>query len=154
VQEPLIDMIGLQPFQTLLQLAQGAVPVGFGCLRGDPHLRTAVFDHLPKAGFGLPSLEQARLLQGAGILAYLQNDYEAAHSLHQQALDMARGSNDNAMIANALHGISNAAMNLGRFAEVEALLEECLPHARSTAWELSPNIAAITSVHRQFTRRV
>lgn len=79
----------------------------------------------------LPPLEQARLLQEAGILAYLQNDYEASRAMHQQALTMARGSKDDTMIANALHGLSNAAMNQGRFEEVAILLEECLPLARS-----------------------
>jgi predicted ATPase/DNA-binding XRE family transcriptional regulator/tetratricopeptide (TPR) repeat protein len=79
----------------------------------------------------LLSIEQARLLQEAGILAYLQSDYEAARATHQQVLTLARELRDEAMIANALHGLSNAAMNLGRFEEVVSLLAECLPLARS-----------------------
>ncbi len=80
----------------------------------------------------LPPLEQARLLQEAGILAYLQSDYDASHAMHQRALTLARVSKDDAMIANALHGLSNAAMNQSKFEEVATLLEECLPLARST----------------------
>lgn len=79
----------------------------------------------------LPSFGYMRLLQEAGILAYLQSDYEASRAMHQKVLALARESTDDAMIANALHGLSNAAMNQGRFDEVASLLEECLPLARS-----------------------
>lgn len=36
------------------------------------------------------------------------------------------------MIAHALHGLSNAAMNQGQYEEVTTLLDECLPLARET----------------------
>lgn len=80
----------------------------------------------------LPPLVHAHLNQDAGILAYLQSDFITARAFHQQALVFARASKDRAMIAHALHGLSNAAMNQGQYEEVTTLLDECLPLARET----------------------
>jgi predicted ATPase/DNA-binding XRE family transcriptional regulator/tetratricopeptide (TPR) repeat protein len=98
----------------------------------------------------LPPLEQARLLQEAGILAYLQGDYEASRALHQWALTLARESKDDTMVAHALHGLSNAAMNQGKFEEVAALLEECLPLARSTGeyWLVAMALNNLAEIER------
>lgn len=103
----------------------------------------------------LPPRDHARLLQEAGILAYLQSDYEASRALHQQALALARITQDAALIANALHGLSNAAMNQGKFEEVVVLLQECLPLARSAGenWLVAMalnNLAEVARLRGQF----
>ncbi|MGB3715787.1 MAG: NB-ARC domain-containing protein, partial [Candidatus Promineifilaceae bacterium] len=74
----------------------------------------------------------ADLHQQAGVLAYLQNDYEIAREHHQQALFYARKSKNMASIGHALFGLSNAAMNQEEYEEVLVLLGECLPLARET----------------------
>jgi predicted ATPase/DNA-binding XRE family transcriptional regulator len=81
----------------------------------------------------LQPLAHARLHQDAGILAYLQGDQIAARAYYQQALALARASKDKAMIAHALHGLSNAAVSQGQYEEVTLLLDECLPLARATS---------------------
>lgn len=103
----------------------------------------------------LPPLAQARLHQDAGILAYLQGDHVSARSWHRQALFFARQSSDRAMIAHALHGLSNAAMNQGAYDEVVTLLEECLPLARATGekWLEAValnNLAEVARLQRDF----
>ncbi len=89
------------------------------------------FRRLLSAGAdALAPAARARLLQQAGILAYLQSDYAAAGEYLEQALALARETGDEALIAHSLHGLSNVAMNEERYREVAALLEECLPLAR------------------------
>jgi predicted ATPase/DNA-binding XRE family transcriptional regulator len=106
---------------------------------------------------GLPPLAQARLHQDAGLLAYLQGDHVAARGLHRGALALARVSKDKAMIAHALHGLSNAAMNQGQYEEVTVLLEECLPLARTTGekWLEAValnNLAEVARLQGEFER--
>lgn len=72
------------------------------------------------------------LHQQAGVLAYLQNDYAISRRHHRDALFYARKTNDPLLIGHALHGLSNTAMNQGKYEEVVLLIDECIPLARST----------------------
>jgi predicted ATPase len=73
---------------------------------------------------------RAIALDGAGILAETQADYERARSLHEEALAVSRGLNDTAGTARALENLGVVAFDQGDAEQAERLLEESLTLAR------------------------
>jgi predicted ATPase/DNA-binding XRE family transcriptional regulator len=98
---------------------------------------------------GLSLTYLARLMDSAGTLAYLQGDYKQADCYHQRGLSLADSLADPHLRALALFGLSNAAMNLGKYQRVMELAVKCLPIARQvedhwlTAMALN-NLAEVT----------
>ena len=100
---------------------------------------------------GLPLAYLARLMDSAGTLAYLQGDYKQANYYHQRGLSLADELADPHLRALALFGLSNAAMNLGKYQRVMELAEECLPIARQVGdhWLTAMALNNLAEVTRQ-----
>ncbi|HET7677442.1 MAG TPA: tetratricopeptide repeat protein [Candidatus Limnocylindrales bacterium] len=72
------------------------------------------------AGDAAPQL-RADALTGAGVLAAMQADHDAAVAFHEQVLELRRESNDPNAIAYAINNLANAALaqgDLGRAAQL------------------------------------
>ena len=72
---------------------------------------------------------RCRMLNGAGILAAEQGDYEAAQLLFEELLALARAAGVQEMVAQALGNIAVLALHEGNLARAEDLLEEALQTA-------------------------
>ena len=94
---------------------------------------------------------QARILDSAGTLAYLQGNYNQAEQYHQRGLSLADSIADPHLRALALFGLSNAAMNMGKYQRVKELVEECLPIARQVGdhWLTAMALNNLAEVTRQ-----
>jgi predicted ATPase/DNA-binding XRE family transcriptional regulator len=77
-----------------------------------------------------PTSLRVQVLNGAGILSYLQCDYDAACGFHNQALALARASEDEPGIAYALYGLGNLAMNQGNYEWAATVGQEGVALAR------------------------
>jgi predicted ATPase/DNA-binding XRE family transcriptional regulator len=79
----------------------------------------------------LPARTRAQMLNDAGTLAYLSSDYSAARAFSTRALACAHEAKDRSLIAYALFGLSNVAMNTGDYTSTAMLVRECLTRARA-----------------------
>lgn len=89
---------------------------------------------------GAPVSElRARVLSGAGMLAYIQGDYEPARARLEESVALARASGDQPITAAALDAMGWAALVQGDHASARPCFEEGL--ALSMALGQSPGIA-------------
>jgi predicted ATPase/class 3 adenylate cyclase/Tfp pilus assembly protein PilF len=76
------------------------------------------------------TVAHAIVLDGAGVLAETQGDYDRAESLHRQALALSRNLDDQQGIARALDNLGVVAFERGQDDLADSLLEESLTLAR------------------------
>jgi predicted ATPase/class 3 adenylate cyclase/Tfp pilus assembly protein PilF len=81
---------------------------------------------LGKAGAQERTLECAKALNAAGVLAYLQGDYRAAREVLEKSLAIMRELGDRSGIALSLNSLGNVACEQGDFGLGRALHEETL----------------------------
>ena len=79
---------------------------------------------------GTTTTARAAALDGAGVLAETQGDYDSAHALHEQALAISRERNDRAGVARSLGNLGVVAFDRRQDDRAAALLEESLALAR------------------------
>jgi tetratricopeptide (TPR) repeat protein len=87
----------------------------------------AALDVMPEADHEA----RGKLVNGAGILAAQQGDYEAARSLFKRAADLGRQFRSRKQLGNALGNLARIAMIEGDYTQAEELLEQALkddPH--------------------------
>src|SRR5215217_3162333 len=89
------------------------------------------------------SAARASALDGAGVLAETQGDYDRAEALHQEALTLSRDRGDKTGIARALGNLGVVAFDRGEDDRATALLEEGLALAR----ELDDQILVATALN-------
>jgi len=79
-----------------------------------------------------PSLvsTRAKMLHGAGMLAFNQAEYRRAVALHEESLALYQGLEDRQGIAIALYSLGNVAIKQGEYARAAALYEESLALGR------------------------
>lgn len=77
-----------------------------------------------------PSPLLARVYGSAGVMDWLQGDYERALTRHDRALELYRYLEDPAGIANSLNNVALQYQGLGRYAEARALYDEALVLAK------------------------
>ena len=75
------------------------------------------------------------VLFGAGMLAFRQDDNNAANRLFEESLAVSRGKNDKPTVVRALTGLARAALREGNYAKVKARSEEARKIARSISDE-------------------
>lgn len=85
---------------------------------------------LPHADDPAARLSRAAALDGAGVLAETQGDYERARALHDLALALSRELDDHVGIARATGNLGVVAFDRGDRATAEQLLAESLALAR------------------------
>ncbi|MFY9580796.1 MAG: BTAD domain-containing putative transcriptional regulator [Gaiellaceae bacterium] len=78
---------------------------------------------------GGDSLLRARALNGAGVLAGEQGDFEAAASFFETALELVRGLGDHERTANVLVNLGNLALFDRDFERARRLYEDSIEHA-------------------------
>ena len=74
-------------------------------------------------------LQRAKALNGAGVLAGEQGDFEAAAAYFEPALALSRELGDDQRIASVLTNLGNLALFAGDFDEARRLYEESLDHS-------------------------
>jgi predicted ATPase len=79
---------------------------------------------------------RATALDGAGVLAETQDDYDRAEALHREALALSRERDDKTGIARALGNLGVVAFDRGDDNQATALLEESLALAREIGNQL------------------
>jgi predicted ATPase/class 3 adenylate cyclase len=89
------------------------------------------------------SAARASALDGAGVLAETQGDYDRAEALHQESLILSRDRGDKTGIARALGNLGVVAFDRGEDDRATALLEEGLALAR----ELDDQILVATALN-------
>jgi tetratricopeptide (TPR) repeat protein len=82
------------------------------------------------------SAARATALDGAGVLAETQGDYDRADALHHEALTLSRERDDRTGIARALGNLGVVAFDFGDDERAAALLEESLTLAREIGDQL------------------
>jgi predicted ATPase/class 3 adenylate cyclase len=85
---------------------------------------------LAKAGAQERTLERARALKAAGVLAYQQGDYPAARALDEECLAIQRQLGDRRGIAGSLNNLGLVACDQGDFPAARSLHEESLTIVR------------------------
>jgi tetratricopeptide (TPR) repeat protein len=75
------------------------------------------------------------VLFGAGMLAFRQDDNNAANRLFEESLAVSRGKSDKPTVVRALTGLARAALREGNYAKVKARSEEARKIARSISDE-------------------
>jgi tetratricopeptide (TPR) repeat protein len=81
---------------------------------------------------GKPSTAiRGEVLYGAGMLAFRQDDNDAADRLFQESLKVSRERNDKSTTVSALTGLARAALREGDYAKVKARSEEARSIART-----------------------
>jgi predicted ATPase/class 3 adenylate cyclase len=78
-----------------------------------------------------PVADRATALDGAGVLAETQNDYDLAERLHRQALALSRNLHDERGVARSLENLGVLAFDRGDFDQATAFLDESLDLART-----------------------
>lgn len=81
---------------------------------------------LAHPGAQSPSLPRAGATNGAGVLAFGQSDYLAAHALYEESLKIARALGERQAIGIALSNQGNVAASQGDYVFARALYEESL----------------------------
>ena len=89
---------------------------------GRAHLAEA----LERKGVQKRTLLRAKALQGAGVLAALQSDYDMARTLFEESLAVFRDLGNKQGIATVLNGLGNIAQERGDYSAAGALHEESL----------------------------
>jgi predicted ATPase len=97
--------------------------------------REQIESALAIAGLGA-SAARASALDGAGVLAETQGDYDRAEALHQESLTLSRDRGDKTGIARALGNLGVVASARGDGDQATALLEESLTLAREIGDQL------------------
>lgn len=82
-----------------------------------------------------PSLARAHALYGAGTLAFMQGDGDAALPFHQESLAIAKRLDDPESVADALIGLARVALLRQDIAEMRRRSEESLAVAREAGDE-------------------
>jgi tetratricopeptide (TPR) repeat protein len=84
----------------------------------------------------------AQALNGAGVLAYTQGDFTAAHAFLQESLALFRELGDTWGIAYALNGLGLVANDQGDYARARALFEESLAMRRElgNTWGIAASL--------------
>ena len=102
----------------------------FWWLRG--HIAEGRFELETALAVTSPMASAARnsALDGAGVLAETQGDYDRAEALHREALTISRDRGDRTGIARALGNLGVVAFDRGEDDQATALLEESLALAR------------------------
>jgi predicted ATPase len=77
-----------------------------------------------------PTLERAKVLNGAGLLAYHRIDYPAARARHEESLAIRRHLGDRRGVAASLGNLGIVALDQGDLASARAMHEESLAIAR------------------------
>ena len=75
---------------------------------------------------GESSLARAHALNGNGVLAHYQGDYDRSEQLCQDALDLSRSLDDARGVAEATTGLALVRRTRGEYAEAESLFREAL----------------------------
>ncbi|HEX2281789.1 MAG TPA: tetratricopeptide repeat protein [Thermomicrobiales bacterium] len=86
---------------------------------------------------------RAAALDGAGVLAETQGDYDRAEALHRESLTISRDRGDKTGIARALGNLGVVAFDRGDDDHAMALLEESLGLAR----EIGDHLLVATALH-------
>jgi predicted ATPase/class 3 adenylate cyclase len=81
-------------------------------------------ERLLSATRNLESPLRADALTGAGILAFIQGDYEAAFAFHEESLAVHRLRGDPRSISFAANNLANTAVQLGDYGRARTLYEE------------------------------
>ena len=82
-------------------------------------------------------------LTGAGVLAYLQGDYDAAFAFHEESLILHRQVGNPQSVAYAANNLANAALQQGDYARARSLYEESLELVRGAGDTPGSGIALI-----------
>lgn len=77
-----------------------------------------------------PSQARATALDGAGVLAEVQGEYDRAEALHEEALNVSRHLGDSGAQARTLNNLGVVATDRGDLVRAESLLRESLDLAR------------------------
>lgn len=84
-------------------------------------------DHaLSRAAADQPRESHAKALQGAGVLAWNQGDYEQARRYHEASLAIMRSLGNLRAVSVQLNNLGNVAMDQGDYERAETMLEESL----------------------------
>jgi predicted ATPase/DNA-binding SARP family transcriptional activator len=91
---------------------------------------------------------RAKALNGAGNLAYMQDDYARARALHEESLALRRELGDMRGIAISLNNLGNVAEVQGDYTRARALLEESLALDRQLGdiWGLAGSLSNLGRV--------
>jgi non-specific serine/threonine protein kinase len=106
-------------------------------------------EHLARL-LALPGAEartaaRAEALSGAGVLAWLQNDWGAARALHEESLTIFRELGDKQGVANSLRLLGEVARDQGDWGAARALLEDGLAIFRELGnkWGIAWSLRAL-----------
>jgi predicted ATPase/DNA-binding CsgD family transcriptional regulator len=99
----------------------------FWSIRGYPREGRAWMTELRAlAGSARPTAAHAKVLAGAGRLAYDQGDYAAARALHEESLAIRRTLGDARAVARSLGHLGDVAHQRGDYATAQQLFQESL----------------------------
>ncbi len=101
---------------------------------------------------GEVSVLRANALTGAGILAHIQGDYQAAIRYHEESLEQHREVGSRPSVVYALHNLANVAAEHGDLPRARQLYEEASAMAQSLGDEFGatqPKIALADVIARQ-----
>jgi len=103
---------------------------------------------LAKAGAEERTLERAKVLNGAGLLAYWQGDYPGARVLHEESLAIRQALGDRRGDASSRHNLAMVAKSEGDYARAKALYEESLAIKRELGdrWGMSATLNNLGSL--------
>jgi predicted ATPase/DNA-binding CsgD family transcriptional regulator len=98
-----------------------------------------------------PPSVRGRALNGAGALAFVQGEYEAARDFHEQSLAMRRTEGDRKAIAGSLNNLGIVALARADFVTARPLLEESLALKRELGdpWDVAMTLANLALVASQ-----
>lgn len=98
----------------------------FWWLRGDTAEDRALMEALLRDSCIADPLIRAKALNGAGVLAESQGDWEGAAKLHMESLAISRAQGDLRGVAWSLNNLGVVELNQGNFDQAQELLEENL----------------------------
>jgi len=103
----------------------------FWSIRGFPREGREWIGEMLRALTGARTEIRARVLSGAGRLAFDQGDYSAARTLYQESLDIRREVGDARLVARSLGHLGEVAHQTGDYQQAKALFEESLSMLRA-----------------------
>ncbi len=103
------------------------------------------------AGSRVPPALRAKALNGAGVLARDQGDYQQARALHEEALALRRGLGDKRAIATSLNNLGIVAKEQGAYEEAITLHEEALALRRDLGdrWGIAASLNSLGVVAQE-----
>jgi len=103
---------------------------------------------LAKAGSDELTLERAKALNAAAVLAYFQGDYPATRALNEQCLAMRQALGDQKGIASSLINLGNVAIEQGDYGAARALFEKSLAIRRqlNDLWGIAASLNNLGNV--------